>query len=195
MRRALSVLIAATMLVGVVALPASASGSKTITERVAGDSRFDILEKLVVDAGLADALADPSADLTVFAPLDWSFRKLVFELTGDRDLAFTGGDRKVAKAIQDFLGGPTSPALVNILLYHVSGELGAIPYSVAKVQNDLPLMMLNGGTVIVDSKPGKGKTLVELTDEADRKMLVTRKDIHASNGIIHGIGKVLLPGS
>ena len=54
----------------------------------------------------------------------------------------------------------------------------------------MPLPMLNEDTVVVD---GVRNRWVKLTDEVGRRSWVLKPDINASNGVIHGVNRVLLP--
>ena len=93
MKRAIQ---AAALLAASLVLPLSAYAghkSQTITEIVAAsggkfdknDRDFDILLNAVLAAELDGALADPNADLTVFAPNDRSFIRLA------QSLGYRGG--------------------------------------------------------------------------------------------------------
>lgn len=162
----------------------------TITEIVAasGDyddngADFDILLNAVVAAGLAPALDDPAADLTVFAPSDDAFLKLA------GDLGYEGDDEAEAFAyIVDALtllsgGGDPIPLLTDILTYHVAPE----SLTAAEVLASTEIETLLGITIGVD-----GTTLEDRDPDLDDPMIVAT-DIHADNGIIHVIDGVLIP--
>lgn len=130
---------------------------------------LSILVELVVAAGLVDALSDPNAALTVFAPTDQAFMDL---------LAETGLTLDQIKA---------SPALSQVLLYHV---LGQVVFSAAlKPGLTWGIPTLEGETIDICNKCQK----LLIRDQLDRKSRVITKDILASNGVIHVIDKVLLP--
>jgi len=77
------------------------------------------------------------------------------------------------------LSGLSTAALTNILLYHVTrGRRYA-----SSVVRAPRLQMLNGGTVTVDG-----------TELNDGQANIVTTDIEASNGVIHVIDGVLLPG-
>lgn len=146
---------------------------------------FDILLKAVQTAGLTEALADPAAALTVFAPTDAAFIKLA------RDLGFTGTDEAgafdaIAAALASLSpSGDAVPLLSDILLYHVAGE------RLSKAQADAagPITMLSGGTIevagnrILDADP----------DQPDARFVPGATDILAANGAVQVIDSVLLP--
>lgn len=146
---------------------------------------FDILLKAVQTADLVDALSDPAAALTVFAPTDAAFIALA------RDLGFTGTDEAGAfDAIAAALAtlsptGDPVPVLRDILLYHVAGE------TLSRAQADAagPIATLAGGSIevvgnrIVDADP----------DQRDAEFVPGVTDIAAANGAIQAIDRVLLP--
>ncbi|WP_299613570.1 fasciclin domain-containing protein [uncultured Tateyamaria sp.] len=144
---------------------------------------FDILLNAVQAAGLAGALDDPEADLTVFAPNDAAFVGLATAL------GFAGSDEGEAFAyIVDALsllsaGGDPIALLTDILLYHVSpGSQDA-----DAVLGSTTLDTLLGATIGVD-----GATLVDNDpDVPDPNLIAT--NLEASNGIAHVIDGVLLP--
>ncbi len=166
----------------------------TITEIVAasgGDfdrnSRdYDILLNAVIAAGLADALADPNADYTVFAPNDRSFIRLA------RDLGFRGHDEAgafdtIVQVLTDL--SPTSdpiPLLTDVLLYHVAD--GAL--TVREVRySEVIETLLDGGTIV----PARYRLLDADPDFRNPWLLKYASNIKASNGIVHTINRVLIP--
>lgn len=144
---------------------------------------FDLLLQAVTAAGLAGALDDGKADLTVFAPNDAAFLKLA------NTLGFEGGDESHAFAyIVDALtllsgGGDPIPLLQQILTYHVSPE--SLQASQVLASDNIetllgPALGVNG-TRLVDAEP----------DLANPGIVAT--DIQAANGVVHVINGVLLP--
>jgi uncharacterized surface protein with fasciclin (FAS1) repeats len=101
MRRLLASLLAAAMAVGIIAAPVSANGS-TIADIAVGSDDFDTLVAALSCTGLVPAVADPKADLTVFAPTDAAFGKLGLR---------PSNVCKIPKKL-----------LTNILTYHVAGQ-------------------------------------------------------------------------
>ena len=99
----------------------------TITEIVAisggefdRNSRdYDILLNAVLAAGLQDALGDPNADLTVFAPNDRAFFLLARAL-GNRGYGEEDVFSFIVETLTALGGGDFKPLLTDILLYHVS---------------------------------------------------------------------------
>jgi serralysin len=171
------------------------------------DQDFDILFKLIKTAGLTEALADPNADLTLFAPTDAAFMRLARVATGnspDADFpennaegeSLTYGslvsdlgviDQIIRKLPLSF-GSDAVPLLEIALKYHVSA--GA--KTVAEIQAAPSINTLLEGSAITP-KDGKLMDLVGNPDYSDPQFQAGKTDITASNGVIHGIDEVLLP--
>lgn len=169
-----------------------AKGTQTITDIVAASGTydnnpydFDILLQAVLTAGLEGALADPNANLTVFAPTDHAFVSLA------RDLGYAGHDEEESfNFISEALAGLGDPLtlLTDILLYHVSPEaknLGDI-LRTHKIET-----LLNGGVTfrvfgiqLIDNDPGLKNPYLALG---------VGRNINADNGMIQPITGVLLP--
>ncbi|KFC72028.1 fasciclin domain-containing protein [Massilia sp. LC238] len=143
---------------------------------VAREQGFTALLAASSKAGIATTLADPNAQLTVFAPTDRAFGDLATRL------GFAS-----ATAMVDAL--PAS-ALQNILNYHVltsrkaSSDLAAggatqqTAYSYAGAPSSLNFDFSSG---------------VKITDAALTSATVTTPNVGASNGVIHVVDKVLVP--
>jgi uncharacterized surface protein with fasciclin (FAS1) repeats len=131
------------------------------------DPKLTILVEAVVAADLAATLSGPGP-YTVFAPSDAAFAALLTEL------GITKAQLLADKAL-----------LTAVLTYHV------VPAKVPKA--DVPLgqaiTSVQGGIFKVDSV---GAGLV-VTDGRNRTANIVATDIAATNGVIHGIDKVLLP--
>lgn len=144
----------------------------TIVDVASANEDFSTLVAAVQAADLVDALADPDATLTVFAPTNAAFEAALADLglTAEELLADT-------------------ETLTAILTYHVLGE--------EVTSGDI----ISEGTeeVTVSTLSGEDLTIV-VTDEgtvrfADQTATVTSADVEASNGVIHVIDAVLLPPS
>ncbi|MFK7862120.1 MAG: fasciclin domain-containing protein [Granulosicoccus sp.] len=175
-------------------IPGNTVTPKTsITEIVAasggvydGDDRdYDILLNAVIAADLADALSDPKADLTVFAPTDRAFIRLA------RDLGYRGRDESgafdaIVAALDELSGGAPIPLLTNILLYHVSAGSKTLKEVTDAKSVD---------TLLVDASFSSFGTF--LIDKAPRlrapNMISSASNIRATNGIVHTINRVLVP--
>jgi uncharacterized surface protein with fasciclin (FAS1) repeats len=149
---------------------------------------YDILYTAVKAAGLVNALNDPSAKLTLFAPNDAAFIRTA------RDFGYTGSAEAGAfNAIAGVLGtldpkgqGDPIPALKNVLLYHVTnGALGPIQ---VLLSGSIPTL-LPGASIDV--------CFFRLIDNAPKRpdpyLNPFALNTRASNGVIHGITRVLLP--
>jgi len=168
------------------------SGKSTLAELVAAsggdfDQRwydYDLLLNAVQAAGLVEALNDPSADFTLFAPNDLAFIRLA------RDLGYSGYDESgtwtfLVDALTQLGGGDPIPVLTDILLYHVA------PTSLSPLQvifaGSIPTL-LPGATIepffltLRDNEP-------DLADPVLRFPL----NVKATNGVLHTINRVLIP--
>lgn len=174
--------------------PASAATqAPTITDIVAssggafdGDRNdYDILLNAVTTAGLADVLADTSAQFTVLAPNDRAF------ITTARDLGYLGNSEEGAwlflvGALTELGEGDPIGPLTAVLTYHVLP--GALDFKTLRTGGDRAA--LSGGVLgfqtdrsIVDADP----------DASDPKLNFFRSNIAAANGTVHTINRVLLP--
>jgi len=134
-------------------------------------------------AGLAPVLADPNADLTLFAPTNAAFTSLATSL-GFAD----------ANAMVDALDGPT---LAKILSYHAlpsskrAGEL--VSDVIAGRVTQATLYEFPAGTQATLTLSGDTASGAKLTDAALNQASVSRANVLASNGVMHIIDKVLVP--
>lgn len=143
---------------------------------------FDILFNAVVTAGLGEALADPEADLTVFAPTDAAFvgtaQALGFEGT-DEGAAFAF----IVEALTLLGGGDPIPLLQTVLGYHV------VPESLQSAQ----VLGADSITTLIGAELGvDGAELVDLEPDLPNAGFEAL-DIQASNGVVHVIDGVLIP--
>ena len=163
------------------------------------DQDFDILFKLIQVAGLTDALADPNADLTLFAPNDAAFMKLDQFTRGGAGPIPYNPEAAAYSQIINFLqmidqtvrelppgiNGDAVALLQKVLKYHVSP--GA--KTAAEIQASPSINTLLEGEAIT---PKDGK-LVDLSPEfADSQLQTGKTDMTASNGVIQSIDNVLL---
>lgn len=174
-------------------LPNDTSALVTITDLVAASGGefdhnfldYDILLNAVLAAGLDGALADPEANLTVFAPTDLAFVRLAYAL-GFRGWGEANAFDFIVMTLTDLGGGDPIPLLTNILLYHVSPDTQILN---DVLQSDEITTLLEGATFsprgrqLIDNDPGI----------RDPKLFVRASDLRASNGIVHTITRVLVP--
>ncbi len=165
--------------------------TKNITEIVAASGGefdrnrydYDILLNAVLTAGLAETLATPGLDVTVWAPNDKAFIRTA------RDLGYTGWSEQGAwdflvVALTGLGNGDPIPVLTAILTYHVTPEARGVK-SVLRTK-EFPT--LQGGTIV-----RHGFTLQDADPDLKDPRLTWPLQIRATNGIIHTIDRVLIP--
>ena len=152
----------------------SGNAQGTIVDIAIGNSNFSSLVAAVVKTGLAGALSDASANLTVFAPTNGAFAQLPAPFNNAANI--TG----ITDAAQvDFLR--------NVLLYHVLGaevfsnQVANGPSSAGTLK---PAGASNDNTIYLSKTFG----LIRVNGQST----VIYPNLNASNGVIHVINKVLL---
>ncbi|WP_299355630.1 fasciclin domain-containing protein [uncultured Shimia sp.] len=148
----------------------AAASAATIVEIAAGDERFSTLVAAVEAAGLAETLSGPGP-YTVFAPVNDAFA------------ALPDG------TVETLLKPENKDQLTDVLLYHVDDRMltaGQIPQGSMYVKPVLASERL----CIKASADG-----VMIDDGSGQMATVVIADIKASNGVIHVVDKVLLPGT
>lgn len=141
------------------------------------------------DDGIVAALADPEAELTVFAPTDAAFAALA-EVLGD-------------EAFGAILSEDGTPRLNEILLTHVvAGSLGSADV-VAALEGaeaddmghvSVPVVTLSGQTLdVAGAVNDDGLDLAAGITVAQANLALDMVDIQASNGVIHVIDAVIVP--
>lgn len=147
---------------------------------------FDILLTALETADLVSALDDSMADLTAFAPTDAAFVQLA------QDFGYTGTDEAeaftaIVAALTDLSEGDDPvPLLADILLYHVSP--GARDQAQLQAEGQVNTLLTDAsfmvqGTQLIDNEP----------DLTDPSFIGALADVSASNGIVQGIDRVLIP--
>jgi len=123
----------------------------TIVEVAADAGTFNTLLTAATAAGLDGALADPNADLTVFAPTDAAFEALP---AGTLDALLADTD-----------------ALSDILLYHVVGE----SQNAGEVLGQAFIETLNGQSIVIGEQGGvptaSGAAIVTTNIEASNGII------------------------
>lgn len=159
-----------TMAALAVAMLAGHAEANTIVDIAAGDERFTTLVAAVQAAGLAETLVG-AGPFTVFAPVNDAFAALP------------------AGTVETLLKPENKGQLTDILLYHVDDRTltaAAIPTG----SNYFKPLLTSQRTCIT-----KGPSGVTVADGTGDVANVIIADIKASNGVIHVIDKVLLPGT
>lgn len=138
---------------------------KTIYQTISWDPQYSYLTAAVNKAGLVDALnARGKSELTLFAPDNNAFIAAGFKTLAD------------LKAVPD-------TTLKAVLLYHVLGS--AVAADQIPLAANTPVNTLNGKPVYV-TRTSAGKVFVN-------GVSVVKANIECTNGIIHGINRVLIP--
>ena len=140
--------------------------SNTIVDVAVANGSFTTLVAALEAADLVDALSDPEANYTVFAPTDDAF-----DLLGE-------------EAIAELLNQPD--VLADILTYHVlDTEVNAeAAIGIAGSEENLPVATLNMDSI------GLSLNGLELLVNTSTVII---PDVEASNGVIHVIDAVLMP--
>jgi uncharacterized surface protein with fasciclin (FAS1) repeats len=149
--------------------------SKNIVENAVNSKDHTTLVAAVKAAGLVDTLAG-TGPFTVFAPTNEAFTKLP------------------AGTVDTLLKPENKAALAKVLTYHVvPGRLTAA--DLMKMVDDghgkAMLTTVEGEMLTVDA-PSAGK--LEIVDAKGGKSMVSIPDVLQSNGVIHVVDTVLLPG-
>ncbi len=172
MRKLVVWVVAALMTVGVIA-PVTNAQSGTIADIVVSiatreNPEFSILLAAVqaADPSIVAALANPDANLTVFAPTDRAFVALLNGL---------------GLSAEQLLANRT--LLNNVLRYHVvEGRISAA--AAIEAQGNFVPTLLRGDDLLVSASNG--------VVYVDSSRVITT-DINADNGVIHVIDTVLVP--
>jgi len=131
---------------------------------IAASPNHNYLEAALLQQGLAGALQDPDASLTVFAPDDNALTQIAAALG------------------TDISGLLTLPNLTDILLYHVLDA--AVPSSA--VTNGAIVQPLSASNTLKLTVTAAGNVFVNQAQ-------VTAADLTADNGVVHVINAVVLP--
>jgi uncharacterized surface protein with fasciclin (FAS1) repeats len=156
------------LLAGLAACGGGAEEDATVAQTLTSYPEFSILAEAVAAAELAPALADTHAQLTLFAPTNDAFAALLGEL------GLTKAQLLANK-----------PLLTHVLTYHVLGKTVTSP----NVPLGQPVATLQGGNLVAS----RGAAGLVLTDERNRTARITATDLHARNGVVHVLDRVVLP--
>ncbi|PHN07862.1 fasciclin domain-containing protein [Flavilitoribacter nigricans] len=146
----------------------------TIVDIASDNGNFTTLVAAVQAAELVETLKS-NGPFTVFAPVDAAFEKLP------------------AGTVAGLLNPESKEALTSILTYHVvSGEYTAkdVIDAINKNNGSFMIPTVQEGTLTATLENGK----VVLTDKKGNKSTVVMTDVEASNGVIHAIDTVVMPG-
>lgn len=147
---------------------------KDVVDIAVGSADHTTLVAAVTAADLVGTLKS-AGPFTVFAPTNAAFAKLP------------------AGTVESLLKPENKAQLANILTYHVvSGNLdaAAVIAAVNAGNGKAVVTTVSGGKLTVTLEMGK----VKLTDESGNSAYVIAADLKGSNGVIHVIDSVVLPG-
>jgi uncharacterized surface protein with fasciclin (FAS1) repeats len=159
---------------GMCAVNATAQTNSDIVDVASGSADHTTLVAAVKAADLVQTLKG-SGPFTVFAPVNAAFSKLP------------------AGTVETLLKPENKAKLTSILTYHVVAgniDAAAVLKAIKAGKGKAVLTTVNGAALTASIKKGK----VVLTDGNGATAVVTATDLKASNGIIHVIDGVLLPG-
>ena len=156
--------------VAAIAMTASAASAQTIAEIASGDERFSTLVAAVSAAGLVETLNGPGP-FTVYAPVNDAFAALP------------------AGTVETLLEPANKGQLTNVLLYHVD-DRNLTAEAIPTGSNYFKPVLASERLCITKSNAG-----VSIADGTGESANVIIANIKASNGVIHVIDKVLLPGT
>ena len=149
--------------------------SKNIIQNAVNSKDHTTLVAAVKAAGLVDTLQSPGP-FTVFAPTNAAFGKLP------------------AGTVDNLVKPENKKTLTNVLTYHVvAGRMTAA--SLMKAVKDgggMAMLKTVEGESLTVKQAGPGK--LSVTDAKGDVAMVTIADVMQSNGVIHVIDTVLLPG-
>ena len=151
-----------------------AAGPGTIVDVASGDDSFSTLVAAVTAAKLGETLSG-EGPFTVFAPTNDAFGKL-------------------PEGTVETLTTEDTDTLTSILTYHVvEGAIDAETLVTAITdagEEGYAITTVGGGTLTATAVDGA----VVLTDAAGGTATVTATDVEASNGLVHVIDTVIMPG-
>jgi uncharacterized surface protein with fasciclin (FAS1) repeats len=153
---------------------AEMSMSKDIIDNAVNSPDHTTLVAAVKAAGLVETLKG-KGPFTVFAPTNEAFTKLP------------------AGTVDTLLKPENKAMLTQVLTYHVvPGKVDAagLAKMIKAGKGKATLKTVSGGTLTA-TMHGKG---IMLTDEKGGMSMVTIADVYQSNGVIHVVDSVLLPG-
>jgi uncharacterized surface protein with fasciclin (FAS1) repeats len=153
---------------------ASRGHQRNIVEIAVSKPHLSSLVAAVLKTGLAGALSNPAANLTVFAPTNAAFAQLPAPFNNAANIGTITDAAQIA-------------FLKNVLLYHVLGTevfSTQISNGASNAVTIKPAGTNNDNTVYFSKTFG----LIRVNGNSD----VIRANVNATNGVIHVIDKVLL---
>ena len=148
--------------------------NKNIIQNAVNSADHTTLVAAVKAAGLVDTLSG-AGPFTVFAPTNAAFAKLP------------------AGAVDGLLKPEMKPTLTKVLTYHVVAGKVSAEDLIKKIKDGngtAELATVAGGKLSASLKDGK----VVLKDEKGGSSTVTQANVFQSNGVIHVVDTVVMPG-
>ena len=148
--------------------------NKDIIDNAVNSKDHTTLVAAVKAAGLVETLKG-TGPFTVFAPTNEAFAALP------------------AGTVDNLLKPENKAALSKVLTYHVvSGNMdaAALTKAIKAGNGKAELTTVQGGKLVASMK---GSNVI-ITDEKGNAATVTIADVQQSNGVIHVVNKVLMPG-
>ncbi len=150
------------------------SPEKTVVENASAADNLTTLVAAVKAAGLVETLSS-EGPFTVFAPTNAAFDKLP------------------EGTVESLLEPENKEKLTAVLTYHVVPAKATSAAVVKMIKDDggsHSVATVQGGELTLTMEDGK----VMVTDAAGNSATVTQADVMQSNGVVHVIDTVLLPG-
>ncbi len=148
--------------------------SRSIVEIALSNPNFSSLVAAVVKTGLADALANPAASLTVFAPTNTAFSQLPAPFNNAANINSITDPNQIS-------------FLQNVLLYHVLGAK-VLSNQISNGQSSAVTLKSRGASNDNTIYFSRSLGLIRVNGRSD----VIWPNVSANNGVIHAINKVLL---
>lgn len=164
-----------TAVASFVAISITATSQTTIVDIAVSSKDHSTLVAAVKAAGLVETL-NSAGPFTVFAPVNAAFDKLP------------------AGTVETLLKPENKALLTSILTYHVVAgniDAAAVVAAIKAGNGKASLQTVSGNKLVASIENGK----VILTDEKGGKATVTATDLKGSNGVIHVIDTIVMPGS
>jgi uncharacterized surface protein with fasciclin (FAS1) repeats len=164
-----------TAIASFVAISMTATSQTTIVDVAVSSKDHSTLVAAVKAAGLVETL-NSAGPFTVFAPVNAAFDKLP------------------AGTVETLLKPENKALLTSILTYHVVAgniDAAAVVAAIKAGNGKASLQTVSGNKLVASIEDGK----VILTDEKGGKATVTATDLKGSNGVIHVIDTIVMPGS
>lgn len=163
---------------GVIHAVGNVIGIPTIVNHVVANPDFDTLQSVVTST--SGAFGDQSAVLTALSSVTASAPVTVF---APNNAAFT-----TATTGTGFAVGATPAQVSKVLQYHVT-TAGNVRSSQLMNNQNIGMMTMPEQSVMVMLSGGN----VDIKDSANNLARVYQADIQASNGVIHGVNRVMQP--